>query len=54
MNYLVIEKFPEPSILSDKDGHPMIFDDIDEAFGSALSECQDGMVVNITTGTHER
>lgn len=50
MKYLVIERFPRPTILCDDEGNPLIYEDYDEALGNALSECQDGIVVNITTG----
>ena len=46
--YIVIEVFPEnfPSIVTDEQGNPLLFDSIEDASAEA-DECQNGVVVNI-------
>lgn len=48
MNYIVIETFPEPYIITDENENTLIFEDHDEAYNYMLSKCQKGIVVNIT------
>jgi len=48
--YIIIEKFdPDyPTILTDEEGRPLMFEDYIQAVGTAREECQDGQVVTLT------
>lgn len=44
MEFIVIEKFGTPTIVTDENGDVKIFDDFEEA-GEETNDCQDGIVV---------
>ena len=47
MNYIVIDKFPEPTICRGEDGEILYWDDPLDATKWMLDNCQNGLIVKI-------
>lgn len=48
MNYIVIDKFPEPTICRDEEGNILYWDDPLDATKWMVDNCQAGLIVKIS------